>query len=758
MSQLESVNEPSGRRPSNGRLSVPEPVGVRSKTVAPPVRPGTVPRPGLVNRLRAASDHRLVTLVAPAGYGKTTLLSQWAERDDRPLAWVSLDDGDDASVLFRCVIAALGRIGLLHDADHESLASGRGLRASGLPRLSCVLSQAPEPFVLVVDDVQAAGSSASAAVLATLVRHVPEGSTLALSGRMLPELPIARLRAEGRVLEVGVEELALNRRDAQLLLRVVRPELDEADAAELWERTEGWAAGLHLAGLVLRDGTGHRRPVSEFTGEDRFVADYFRLEHLSQLDQADIDFLTRSSILESMCGALCDVVVGGARDSTARLEALERASLFVVPLDRYRGWYRYHHLFRDALRAELARREPELVPALCRRAAVWCEANGAVDAARRYAAAAGDMNVVARLVAMHALPACSEGVESLDGWLDGLGDPALLERHPGAAVIGSWIHALGGRAEHAGLWFEAAESGEGVRSIGPQVALLRAAFCRNGADRMLADADAAVTGLAWTSRWRPTAVLLSGVAHLLRGESDRADALFAEADEMAAGVGAVEVRRLALAERSLLAAQAGDPAQARDLAAAVRDLAGARGHGPYGPGAIECAAIAWAELRNGDWQAAREPLEEAQALVPALTYALPWCSVQALLELARGHLARLDTATAASLLARAEAILERRPELGILVSQTAALREELYALREQDGRRESMLTPAELRLLPLLTTRLSFREIGERLHVSRNTVKTQAIAVYRKLGVSSRDDAIDRAAELGLTEGRTLVE
>ena len=299
-------------RPSNGSLPAPEPVDVASKTVVPHVRPGTVPRPGLVNRLRAASDHRLVTLVAPAGYGKTTLLSQWVERDDRPLAWVSLDDGDDGDAVFRCVVAALSRIGSLHDLAHEGFASGRRLRPTGLPRLSCVLSQAPEPFLLVVDDVHAARSSASAAVLATLVRHMPEGSTLALSGRMLPELPIARLRTEGRVLEVGVEELALGRRDAQRLLRVVRAELDEADAAELWERTEGWAAGLHLAGLVLRDGTGRRRAVSEFTGEDRFVADYFRLEHLSRLDQADIGFLTRSSILESMCGPLCDVVVGGA--------------------------------------------------------------------------------------------------------------------------------------------------------------------------------------------------------------------------------------------------------------------------------------------------------------------------------------------------------------------------------------------------------------------------------------------------------------
>ena len=409
---------------------------------------------------------------------------------------------------------------------------------------------------------------------------------------MLPELPIARLRADREVFEVGVEELALGRRDAQLLLRGVRRS-SRAVAAELWERTEGWAAGLHLAGLVLRDGAGHRRPVAEFTGEDRFVADYFRLEHLSQLDPADV------TLPHPVVDPRVDVRAAvrrrrgrlrGTRQRGSRLWS--SASLFVVPLDRSRGWYRYHHLFREALRAELERREPELVPALYRRAAVWCEANGAVDAARRYAAAAGDMNVVARLVAMHALPAYAEGLEGLDGWLDGLGDPALLERHPGTAVVGSWIHALCGRAEHAALWFEAAESGEGASSIGPQVALLRAAFCRDGADQMLADAEAAVAGLPWTSRWRPTAVLLCGVAHLLRGENDRAEALFAQADEVAAGVGAVDVRRLALAERSLLAAQAGDPARARELAAAVRDLAGERGHGPYGPGAIELAAIA----------------------------------------------------------------------------------------------------------------------------------------------------------------------
>ena len=711
------------------------------------MRAGTVPRPGLVNRLRAANGQRLVTLVAPAGYGKTTLLSQWAERDGRRFAWVALDGGDDASTLFECVIAALTDS---IDADEAKLPDRRS-RGSGAARLSSLLTSLAEPVVLVVDDVQAVRSSSAAAVLATLILHMPSGSTLVLSGRELPELPIARMRADREVFEVGVEDLALGRRDAQLLLRGAQPEL-EAVADELWERTEGWAAGLHLAGLVLHDRAGHRRPVAEFTGEDRFVVDYFRLECLSQLDPADVTFLTRSSILESMCGPLCDVVVGGSRESASRLEALEQSSLFVVSLDRSRGWYRYHHLFRAALRAELERREPELVPALYRRAAVWSEANGALDTARRYAAAAGDVNAVARLVAMHALQAYADDVEGLAGWLDGLDEPALLERHPGTAAVGSWIHALCGHAEQATQWFEAAESGEGIESIGPQVALLRAAFCRSGPDQMLADAENAASALEWTSRWRPTAVLLCGVAHLLRDENDRADALFAHADEVAAAVGAVDVRRLALAQRSLLAESAGDRPRAQELAGAAEALAGPSGPGPYAPGAIELAAIARAELRHGDWQAARAALDGAQTLVPVLTHALPWCSVQALIELARGYIALLDTSTAAKLLDRAGAVLEQRPALGVLVSQRESLLGELARLREHGVRREAMLTPAELRLLPLLSTRLSFREIGEQLNVTRNTIKTQAIAVYRKLGVSSRNEAIDRAAELGLLD------
>ena len=771
MPQLESVVEPlgpsrAGTTDVDGRRrlrSAPAPATpcelLDAKLDVPAVRPGSVMRPGLVNRLRATAGHRVVSIVAPAGYGKTTLLAQWAARDERPFACVTIDDGDEACALLRYVAAALETVGPVGDDVHEALAGpARSVWPTGVPRLASALAQMPEPVVLVLDDVHFVASRESATAIAILLRHVPEGSTLVLVGRSLPELPVARLRTEGLLLEVGVDELVLSRRESAQLLSAAQLELDEDELTALLERTEGWAAGLHLAALFVRNGARRRAP-AEFSGADRFVADYFRLEQLSGLGRGELRFLTRSSVLDTMCGTLCDAVVGAREDSAARLEELEDASLFVVPLDRRRTWFRYHRLFRDALRAELQRREPQLVPELNRRASAWCEANGEPEAARRYAAAAGDVDSVARLLTSHAFPAYAEGRPvDLESWLDGLGDPALLERYPAVALVGSWTHALAGHADEAARWLEAAahaspaaELPAEMRSPKPFVALLRAAFCREGVEQMLADATTAADELGWRSRWRPTALLLCGVAHMLLGDDEQAETVLTEATDVAATVGAVEARRLALAERSLLAAAAGEHARARDLVDAEGSLVGGE-QSARATTALELAASARAGLRAGRWQQARTELEGAERLASTLTHALPWCSVQAALELARAHMALLDTEAAATNLLRAESVLERRPALGVLSLQAKLVRAELRALREDGGRRRATLTAAELRLLPFLTTRLSFREIGTELHISRNTVKTQAIAVYRKLGVSSRNDAIDRAAELGLVE------
>jgi len=748
VAQLQAVVDTSSPAPADrSRRPVHALELLEAKLTLPPLQPGTVTRTGLVNRLRA-SRHPLVTIVGPAGYGKTTLLSQWAARDGRPFAWLSVDEGDDdPGVLLRYVAAALRR----QAAVPETMTT--------LPRLASALSHASAPIVLVLDDLQFVRSHESADLIATLERHLPDGSTLVLAGRKLPELPIARSRVEARLLELGAADLAFGRREAQRLLRAAHLELDDADLLELLGRTEGWAAGLHLAGLFLRGEPGQAGSVADFAGDDRFVADYFRFEHLARLGRAELRFLTRSSVLDTMCGPLCDAVLGKERQTSAtRLESLEHSSSFVVPLDRRRVWYRYHQLFREALRAELERREPELVPELNRRAAAWCEANGSPEAARRYAAATGDVDAVARVVAAHAFPAYCEGGAELDTWLDGFDDPVRLEQFPLVAALGSWVHALSGRTDQAELWLEAAEQGsfDGVlpddtRSLGPWISLLRAALCRDGVEQMLVDAETACNGLARRSQWRPTALLLRGVAHLLLGEDERAEALFAEADKAASIVGATETRRLALAERSMLAIALGDYARGRDLADAARSLAADGSESRAVSDALQLALLARAELRHGTWEQARVHVAEAERLAPALNDALPWFGVQTLLELARVEMALLDAAAAHTHLSRAESILERRP-LGVLTMHAKGVRSELRALVDAQDHSESVLTAAELRLLPFLPTHLTFREIGARLHVSRNTVKTQAISIYRKLGASSRADAIDRAGQLGLVE------
>ena len=673
----------------------------------PPGRRGVVARTALVGRLRAAADTPIVTVVAPAGYGKTTLLAQWAERDPRPCAWFSLD----------------------------SFRDGRWPR---------------RPTLVVVDDADALGSDAALEVVAALADDVPAGSTLVLAARGEPRLPLARLRTEGRLLELGPEDLALTRKEAQTLLRHAGVLLPEPEVAELERRTEGWPAGLYLAALSLRSGGD---PWT-FAGDDRYVADYLRAEHLTPLAPAIRSFLMRTSVLERMNPAICDAVLE-RKDSARRLDALERSSLLIVPLDRNRSAFRYRRLVRDFLRSELERRHPELVSVLNRRAADWCEANGAPEAAVDYAAAAGDREHVAHLVARLALPAYQEGrIVMVERWLRLLNELPTLDRHPDVCLIGAWVHALRGRAPDSQRWADAAE--RGLTADDPRRRLLHALRCGHGTERMLDDAVAAYDSVLPGGVWEPTALVALGVAHHLAGDDDRADATLSRAVEAAAAAGAVDTQIAALSERSLLAAARGAHADADALAAEASATADSRRLGASVTRALELAASARAALHRGDRERAESEIAHANRLRPLLTHAVPWLSVQVGIELARTQLTLADVAAARSLLHQIDGILRLRPALGRLVDDAALLRSQIRALEEPDGRWASSLTSAELRLLPLLATHLSFREIGDRLFVSRNTVKTQAISVYRKFGVSSRSEAIERAAELGLVDATAV--
>jgi LuxR family maltose regulon positive regulatory protein len=713
----------------------------------------------LVSRLRRQHDARFVSVVAPAGYGKTTLIAQWAAKDVRPFAWVSLDDADnDPVVLLTYIASALDAVEPIDRRVFRGVAAGgAALWSTAVPRLGSAIASMSTPIVIVLDDIHALTDARSLDAVDALALHVPRGSLLVLAGRGEAALPLARFRVRGELLEIGPAELALTDSEAGALLADAGVDLSDDETHALNERAEGWAAGLYLAALSLQATQG---PAAEqFAGDDRFVTEYLRSEHLTHLKPNEIKFLTRTAVLDRMTGPFCDAVLGRT-DSAKMLAALERANLFVVALDHHSGWYRYHHLFREMLCAELERREPELVAELHRRAAAWCVENHLADWAIDHSSTAGDVDATAALVAANALPFYQDGrVATLERWFAAFDEPQLLARYPAVAVFGVLVHALRGRPDDAERWALAVESSDyegpmfdGSVSLRPWAALVRAFLCRHGVDQMRVDAELAIEELSAQSPWLPIALTIHGVAVLLAGEIEAAEPLLERAGEAAAVGGATYAGVVAHSELALLALDRGE------LDAAEAQLAFGRGFisdtepGDYVGAAILYAAEARVALARGQGARAREALVVAQRLRPAITRALSWLGVQTTLELARAHLALADADGARTLCLEADDLLHRRPELGTLVARTVQLREELAAFSAPASGWASTLTTAELRLLPLLTTHLTFREIAERLFVSRNTVKTQAISVYRKLDATSRSEAIERAIELGLVD------
>jgi LuxR family transcriptional regulator, maltose regulon positive regulatory protein len=444
------------------------------------------------------------------------------------------------------------------------------------------------------------------------------------------------------------------------------------------------------------------------------------------------------------------------RRSSHGLEPLEGSSPLGVPLDRQREWYHYHHLFRDLLGAELGRREPESIRQLQARAAAWCEANGLPELAIDHAQAAGDADRVARLVESLAFPTYASGrAQTARRWFQWFEEQGLIERYPLIAMQGAYLQALAGQPADVERWAAAAERGLAAKTLAqsptmaPWMALLRALLCRDGVDRMRADAEAAVAGLAPGSPWRATALLLEGVADVLAGEADRADPVLAHAVEVAIHIGALPAASAALAQRALVAIARHDWMEAETLAERALEIARAGQLNDYEMSPLIHAVAARTALHRGDIPRAQDHLARAAHLRPRLTSAMPHRAVQTLLELARAHLALTDVAAARILLREVRFILQQRPHLGILPTQADQLQSKLDSLRETTAS-AATLTTAELRLVPLLSTHLTFREISKQLSLSRHTVKSQAMSVYRKLGVSSRSQAIQRVQQTGL--------
>jgi LuxR family transcriptional regulator, maltose regulon positive regulatory protein len=735
--------------------------------LAPPVaRPGTVAKADVIARLCTAGVP-FATIVAPAGYGKTTLLARWAESDSRPFAWVALDaQDDDALVFLRHIAGAIHRVEPLSPEVIVTLSGPeRSPWSRRVPGVGNALAGLERPLVLALDDLHSVANPACLDVLTALCAYVPRGSQIAVASREEPALPVARWRTQGWVDEIGVEDLRLDEQEAEQLLAAAGVELDASELSALTERTEGWPAGLYMAALSIQAGAaGAAGPagIEGFNGDDRLVADYFRNELLALLPAPEAAFLKYTSVLERMCGGLCDAVLETSA-SAQTLEALERTNGFVVPLDRQREWFRYHHLFGQLLRNELEHSEPGLVPELNRRAMAWCIDHDLPEAAVVCGQAAGETDTVAGLIDALTLPLYYDGrMETVEEWLRWFSDDQLV-RYPALAVYGAWLRVLTGRPDDAERWLALADGAtstiplsDGSATIDPWVAALRAHMMQHGVEQSLADANLALEQFAPESDWRPTAFLIRGVAHLLLGEMDHATDDLTAAVEKGLASGAAEEVYVAEAELAFLAAKAGAWGEASQRAATAQAVVEEAGLGDYASSAMAYVAKARVALHEGHQEEARAAIARAHRLRPLLDHGLPWLTVKVGLELTRAHLALAEAAAARTILAETERVIELRPGLGSLVEEAQELHEQVAATGGSAGAWAMSLTGAELRLLPYLATHLTFPEIATRLFLSRHTIKTEAVSIYRKLGASSRSQAIERAIEVGLLEASVL--
>src|SRR5215467_14490253 len=460
-----------------------EPVLVAAKLHVPALRAGMVSRDELVGRLVGGGDCKLVLVCAPAGWGKTSVLSQWHSAEPGAFAWVSLDPADDDRVRFwSYVIGALRTVAPeIGEAALAALPNAPGdLTGAVLPSLLNELAAAGRRLVLVLDDYHCVRQESIHASVAFLLRHLPPNVQLVIATRADPPLPLGRLRAAGEVLEIRAAQLGFSDAEAGALLNdslVLGLEPDEV--ALLRERTEDWPAGLRLAALSLRDQADRKAFVAAFAGDDRQIAEYLH-EFVAAQPRRLREFLLRTSILERLCASLCDAVTGRS-DGIARLEEIQRANLFLVSLDSRGRWFRYHHLFRDLLRLELARSEFGLAAGLHRRACGWHRAQGDADEAIGHATAAGDVAVACDLIARHWLPLFNLGqAETVARWIDTLPrECAVADAR--VCLARAWAALQPGVVEEMESWLRAAERavpldsfpGIDIASVEGSAALLR---------------------------------------------------------------------------------------------------------------------------------------------------------------------------------------------------------------------------------------------------------------------------------------------
>jgi LuxR family maltose regulon positive regulatory protein len=629
-----------------------------------------------------------------------------------------------------------------------------------LPSLLNELAAAGRRLVLVLDDYHCVRQESIHASVAFLLRHLPPGVQLAIATRADPPLRLGSLRAAGEVLEIRAAQLRFSDAEARALLNdSLALGLEPAEVALLRERTEGWPAGLRLAALSLRDHDDPKAFVAAFAGDDRQITEYLH-EFVAAQPRRLREFLLRTSVLERLCASVCDAVTGRS-DGIARLEEIQRANLFLVSLDSRGQWFRYHHLFRDLLRLELARSEPGLAAGLHRRACAWYRAQGDADEAIGHATAAGDVAVACDLIARHWRPLFNSGrAETVARWIDALPRESA-EADARVCLARAWAALQPGVIEELQSWLRAAErTARPGSSPGSDVTTSvegGAALLRQTSALMVGDvAGSLAVGIRALGLYpesadpgRAIANINLGQTYYFAGDLTGAEAALRDGLQRLPGAGYSLLYVIGLGQLALARLDHGD---AGDAEAIMADAERHIGEGRVG----EASAASPAVLARGRLLELHGDLVAAGAAYPRAVVlgrrgGRQLAAASALIALARlnRRLRAYDQARAAAREARR--VLASCPDPGILAGLVARTERalQLTTARRPVVAADPDLSERELAILRLLASELSQREIGSQLYVSFNTVKSHTRSIFRKLGVTTRAAAVDRGRELG---------
>jgi LuxR family maltose regulon positive regulatory protein len=543
----------------------------------------------------------------------------------------------------------------------------------------------------------------------------------------------------------------MTRTEAGALLKVAGLQFDRDDIDVLLHHTEGWPAGLALAALSLGDQAVSPGALARFGGGDRLVAEYLRDEVLSGLPAEARRFILRTSVLDVLTPPLCDAVLEQS-GSAEMIAQLLRSNFPLVALDRTAERYRYHRLVAEMMRAELHRAEPEVEAALHRRASVWHARSGTREHALKHALAADEVGRAGDLVWADLATSLEHGSSAtVEHWLTRFTD-AQLAAHPRLALAAAGMQLAYGQGHLAEHWVGAATSdATAPEEVRGGVAALRAALGRDGLARMSADTARATALLASDSPCQALCCLLAGVAEHLRGDRELARTRLEEGARRAA-VPAPQIHALCLSQLALVALDDNDSEEAARLTTRARSQVSRYGLDRYPTSALVLAVSGLVRAQRGRVEDAGSDLRDAASLLERLTDLAPWYVVEVRIVLARTALRLSEVNEARAWLAAAGRPAARLPEAVVLHEWLREAEARLAEYTRTASRLPSSLTTAELRILQFLPTHLSFREIAERTYVSANTVKTQANAVYRKLGVRSRSEAVTCARQLGLLD------